>query len=450
MSGNLREHPLVVRYLEQVCGMVKAKEVHEDIKLEMLSHLEELVEDRAGVGSVSEEEAIADAIRQMGDPELIGKQLHAAHKPKTDWMMLIMLALLIGIGLIAVIAVQWVGSDRLGAHYMVKKIVYVGIGLAAMTGLYFMDYRKLQRYSWHLYGATIVLMVAAKLTGPTINGSAEWLKVGSLIFNVFAVSPYLFMIAYAGICNKAQGMNERGTVRKAQMLLKEIAAFIVLPAYLYLSSSSLLYFSIYYVGLLAILLASKKYKLAASGLALKAAGIMAVIFGGFSNYQHVWYRLAGFVTRNSDSIYQTQRSVEAIQGGGMWGQGLGAVYDRLPFYNSEMLYSYLVYTLGWVFGCITIVLCLAFVVRLTGMALKLRDTYARTMVVGIVVVFGIQFAWNLLMSFGLMPISSTTLPFVSWSSYTIVELAVVGLLLSAYRRKDMIGRHADPLTAQKA
>ncbi|WP_412675016.1 permease prefix domain 1-containing protein [Aneurinibacillus aneurinilyticus] len=47
---------------------MKAKEIEQKIK-----------------EGVHREEAIQQAIRQMGDPILLGKQLHKVHKPKMEW-----------------------------------------------------------------------------------------------------------------------------------------------------------------------------------------------------------------------------------------------------------------------------------------------------------------------------------------------------------------------------
>jgi cell division protein FtsW (lipid II flippase) len=441
MNRELKRHPLVEQYLESVCGKVKAKEVHEDIKLEMLSHLEERVEDRLLAGDISEEDAIADAIEQMGDPEQIGKQLHAAHRPRMEWTLLGICMMLIGIGLVAMLAVQATGSAVLGHHYVVKKIVYVVLGLAAMVYFYFLDYRKLQRYSWHLYGFTIALMLAASQIGPVITGLRQWIAVGPFTFNIAAASPLLFMVAFAGILTMERAAEQSGLKQKSRTL-REIVFFFLLPSYFYLSNSLLLYYSIFCFGtFLLIIVIGRKYKLALAGFGTLAAIILWIAQDSY-RYSYVWLRLKGFLYPYADSNYHTDRSIEAIRSGGMWGQGFGAINDRLPAFNGEMLYSYLVYSLGWAFGLMIVVLAFLFIMKVVSMALQLKDLYAKGIIVGVVMVLGVQFVWNLLMSFGFMPISSTRLPLIGWGSYTFIELAVVGLMLGAYRRKDIVGQSA--------
>ncbi|MGO4539437.1 FtsW/RodA/SpoVE family cell cycle protein [Paenibacillus sp. 2TAB19] len=441
MNRELRQHPLVEQYLESVCGKVKAKEVHEDINLEMLSHLEERVEDRLLAGDISEEDAIADAIKQMGDPEQIGKQLHEAHKPRMEWTLLGICMLLIGIGLVAMLTVQATGNERLGNHFVEKKLLFVIMGLFAMVCLYFFDYRKLQKYSWHLYGFTILLLAATGQMGSAINGAKQWIIIGSVTFNVAAASPYLFMVAFAGILTRETTAGP-SRLRPKLRLLQDTVLFFLLPTYFYLTTSSLLYYSIFCFGtFLMLILIGKKYKVVLAGVGTLAALALWLVQGSH-RYNYVWLRLKGFIFPNADSHYYTDRSIEAIQDGGMWGQGFGAVNNRLPSYNSEMLYSYLVYSLGWVFGFIIVVLAFLFVARIVRMALKLKDRYAKGIIVGVLSIMGFHFIWNLLMCFGFMPVSSTSLPLISWGSYTFIELAAVGLMLGANRRKDILGQSA--------
>lgn len=449
MNHQLEQHPLVRQYLESVCGKVKAKEVHEDIKLEMLSHLKERIEDKLLAGDISEDEAIADAIEQMGDPEQIGKQLHAAHKPKMEWTLLGICMLLIGIGLVAMLTVQATGEMRLGGNFLEKKLLFVMLGLGAMVCLFFIDYRKLQRYSWHLYGFTAILLIVASQALNTINGAKQWIVVGPFAFNIVTSSTYLFMVAFAGILSRQMADEAGGLKRKLWMMIRDIVVFFLLPTYVYLSTNALADFAIYCLGTFMVLLfVGKKYKLALVGFGTLAAVAIWLIKGS-DRYSYVWWRLKGIVVPNADSKYQAVRSIEAIQNGGMWGHGFGAVNEKLPFFYSDMLYSYLIYSFGWVSGIVIAVLALLFIARVAGMASKLQDRYAKGIIVGILAVMGIQFIWNLLMCLGMLPVSSMQLPLISLGSYTFIELAAVGLMMGAYRRKDMLGQSVKSISSQK-
>jgi cell division protein FtsW (lipid II flippase) len=151
-------------------------------------------------------------------------------------------------------------------------------------------------------------------------------------------------------------------------------------------------------------------------------------------------RHLAFLHPTDQNSYFLKRSIEAIHEGGWWGKGFGVVNERLPGIASEMTYSYMIYSLGWVFGIAVALLALLFLIRITKMGMQLRDGYARGIIIGLTSVFAVQYVWTLLMCVGLLPILGLQLPIVNWASGTIIELGALGLMLGAYRRKDMLGR----------
>ncbi len=52
-----------------------------------------------------EEEAVGKAIARMGDPVLVGKQLHQVHKPRIEWGILGIVAVFSIIGLVTLVFV---------------------------------------------------------------------------------------------------------------------------------------------------------------------------------------------------------------------------------------------------------------------------------------------------------------------------------------------------------
>lgn len=438
MNEGLENHPQIHIYLDRVCARVKAKEVHKDIRQEMLGHLEELILEKVEQDGMEQKEAVAEALRQMGDPDQIGKQLHTAHKPRLEWSVLALVAVMIVIGLVSLYSLK---LSLNGDLLVGRKLVFGIVGVVAMIVLYFFDYRRLLRYSWLLYGGTLLLMAATLLLGDQLNGARLWLQVGPFGVNVFAMSPYLLIIAIAGMLQKAVTIH---IGQKALLLLvKDIAIYMLIPAYFYIRGPALGSFAIYGISLAILLLVAVKWRLLFTGLG--ALTLMLIPLCYSPSFHYAWKRYTAFLHPNSDSLgysFMTLRSVEAIHSGGMWGQGIGIVNRKLPNVSTDLIYSYLVYSHGWVFGSTIAAIVLLFILRNFRMGFKLQNSYAKSLVVGLSTVLGIQFVWNLLMCIGLLPIlGGMPLPIISWSSGTMIELGAVGLMLGAYRRKDMVGSY---------
>ncbi|WP_054025859.1 FtsW/RodA/SpoVE family cell cycle protein [Bacillus sp. FJAT-28004] len=443
MNNKPVQYESIKQYLAQVCGHVKARDVHQDIELEMRSHLDELVEDKLNEG-LSEEEAVRAALAQMGDPDQIGKQLHAAHKPVMEWGLALLVAIMVGIGLLAMYAMEFAYTDNnvySGYQFFLRKAFYSAVGVLFIIGIYFLDYQKWKKYSWHIYSGTVLLMIACSLIGIEINGAKSWIVVGSFSFDVYTISSYLLMVALAGTLLVKQ-KEQQGLFYKSFYFGKMILLYVLVPTILYSKANSYLNFILYFFGLMILMLfVAKTYKLFLACMgSLAAAGVLLITMDPY-RFALIWERYTAFLRSNAseDASYMMQRSLELIRAGGMWGQGFGVESPTIRYIYSEMVFTYLIYSLGWVFGIAIVMLSLLLIGKVIGMARKLKDAYARGLVVGLFSIIGLHFVWNILMSFGLLPMNSMTMPFVSFGGMNgIIELMVMGLVLSVHRRKNMV------------
>lgn len=99
-------------YIRQVCSHIRNQEVHTLISLELESHLADKIEDYEPQG-YSKEQAISQAIADMGDPALVGKQFHQAHKPRMEWSVIAIVAALIGFGLLVMYSLSRTQAESL-------------------------------------------------------------------------------------------------------------------------------------------------------------------------------------------------------------------------------------------------------------------------------------------------------------------------------------------------
>ncbi|HEY1212498.1 MAG TPA: permease prefix domain 1-containing protein, partial [Bryobacteraceae bacterium] len=185
MSVDVREDERVQTYLRHVCGQVKAAEMHRDIRLELESHIQELVDDKMDGGQPSGQ-AVEETLIELGNPLAIGKGLHQVHKPKMEWGLLAIVFMFLTMALFAVFAVGTsMQQSRLGfgADFFKREMVFVALGLGVMLSLYFMDYRKIERWAWAVLASPLLLVLLAHLDGSKVNGQI-WLNVGSFGFDV--------------------------------------------------------------------------------------------------------------------------------------------------------------------------------------------------------------------------------------------------------------------------
>lgn len=438
LNRNVSTHPLVQDFLDRICSKVRASAVHDDIRLEMLNHLEEHIIEGMDKGK-TEEEAIAAAVEQMGDPNLVGKQLNAAHRPKMAWDVLALLVGMMIIGGITLLSLYSAMDE--GRIPIMRKITFAAIGVTFMGVMYFIDYRKLLKHSGLLYVGALLLMAITFRSGNTING-VKYLSFAGFTWNVYTTVPYLLIVAAAGLLYQERARAPMGDeMQRLRQFWKDVLIYLIVPSCFFIASPAMGPLLIYLISISVLLLIKGKWKLILAGGC--TMGGMLLIALPYSNYviSYAFKRHMAFIHRTDDLYaYTLNRSIESIHAGGWWGQGFGVPSERLPGINSEMTFSYLVYSLGWVFGIAVALLALLLIVRIARMGMQVRDGYARSIIIGLTSVFAVQYVWTMLMCVGLLPIMGIQLPIVNWSSWTIFELGALGLMLGAFRRKDMLGR----------
>lgn len=436
--NNFRHHEEITTFLKQVCREIKAKEVHSVVRLELESHLQEVIEEKL-VSGIDLDTAVREAISQMGTPEVIGQQFHLAHRPRFNWGLLAIVAALMGIGLVAIFSAQAANYQSYLSSLGKMQVMFFSIGSCLMLLISFSNYRKLAKYSWVLYWGTILLLCYVILSGIAINGVNGYMRLGHIQLNVSGLSPYLLLIALAGIWSKPQGIILYETPLRSFIRNSWINIGTVwLPCTLILLTHSINNFILFFIGCLTLLLVLHKKR------AILAAhcGLLVATFGIFVlklSYQSD--RLYAFLHPSNDQLginYMLTQSKMAIQTAGWSGHGFGAPLSKLPVLQSEMMFPFLIYCFGWGAGIVLVMMVALFVQQTVSVSQKVQDPYGKAIVSALLALFTTQFTWSMLMSIGLAPYSTFQLPFISYSGLlAILQFVSIGLMLSVYRRKDL-------------
>lgn len=424
-------HPLLQEYVDQVCRQVKARELRQEIREEIAGHLDELWESMRAEG-LDEEAAARQAIAQMGDTDSVAQGLNRVHQPRVPWAMLCSLALLLTIALLAMFAVQLsynAGNGFLSdTELFVKQAVYMAAGLVVLFALSRIHYRNLHNYSWMIYGLSIILLLTANLWGQQINGSRVFFLGG---LNITTVCPYLFIVAAAGFLSRGYESYRTALWQLVVFGIVPLLLFAVIPSF-----ANLMLYAVTFALMLCFSGYGRHWVMAHLSL-VTAIFLLPTLLSGRGQD-----RLIAFLWRYRDaegSGYTYTKIDEAIRSAGWRGHGFGLQVDWLPYIHSDHIFTYLVYSLGWMFGAFVLLSFLFFILYLIKAGLAIKDSYGKMLITGLGSLFAIQFAWSIGMSLGILPISAVSFPLISYGgSGLLAQLAAIGLIYSVYRRKDMI------------
>ncbi|MBU7591171.1 FtsW/RodA/SpoVE family cell cycle protein [Metabacillus halosaccharovorans] len=402
-------------YLSKVTSKVKYKVAHGMIKKELSNHMEELSQSFQKRG-LSKKDADIKAIQEMGDPFTIGKNMNHLHKPKMDWLLIVLFVILAGISFLPLIG----GVSVPSFSFIKNQIVWLLLAILALIGFLFFDYRKLKNLWMYFYGGGLILFFTTLLAGIDLNGVKRWISLGGIAIDAPAISLFLFVIAWAGIFAK---VNEFKGWKKQGMLLflfwTPVLLSTMLPQFMF---SIIYFFCVLAMYVFSYVHKQFAIKVAMGNLLIGIIFIRTMILKFPNSYL-------------SDTLIPLKDNLSEA---GWFGKGL---YNdlNLPEAHTDFVFPFLVHSLGWAFGIILCLLLFVFILRISLNAFKTKDLFGRLLAIGGAALFIVPACWNILMGFGIVPIMVVPLPFISYGgSILLVYSALLGLFLNVYRRKDIV------------
>lgn len=413
-------------YAKAVCDQIKWKKAHPVIAKEIENHLTDQRD--AYIAEGADEAAATDhAIAQMGDPAIVGTQLDRTHRPKPQWGMLILTALLVCIGLL--VRIVFISSDEQDLLSVILSII-VGLGLMAAT--YFMDFTLIGKYPKTFYFAILALWVIALLITPVINGS--------LYYTSFI--PLLFPLGFAAIVYASRGKGYRGIIACGLSFLLPAVLTVLFP-----STSGLLLFTLSALVILCLAISKKWFNVKIlNGYLLVLIPIVIVLLLTFvllyGTYR--WERIRAMFDPSSYSTgwgYAVQIRA-LLAGSNLFGHGVipDATAAAAWMGNStDYILTYLIYNVGWIAFIIIMGLLVFFMIKGFMLCFKQKSRLALFVSMSIMMVFTMQVAGYVAANLGFTIIAPISLPLISYSRIaTIINLTLIGVMLSVFRTGDIV------------
>ena len=387
-------------------------------------------------GKIKEKAALIDPDRYgRSDTSAIGRWFW-----EIDKVLLLLLAVLIGIGLIAVAAASPAAAHRYSGgnvrfselYYFWRQLAWIAIGVPVMIGISMMPRDSARRIS--LFGAAFffVLLIFVPVLGPEVNGAKRWINfgVGQVQPSEF-LKPF-FVVSLAWLLSLRESdkslpvywMSAAVTGAIAFLLMKQpdFGSTIIFCA-VWLAMLALAGVSMRLLGILAV------------------AGIVGVVLAYFF-YDVATARIDEFLFGTGDT-FQTDNAMRTLTAGGLFGMGPGGGTRKfgLPEPHTDYIFS----VIGEEFGLIAcLAIALLYLGILARVLIKLLDedsSFAILAAAGLVIEFGLQALINMMVNVQLAPSKGMTLPFISYGGSSMLALSIgMGLLLAFTRRNPYLTR----------
>jgi cell division protein FtsW len=357
-----------------------------------------------------------------------------------DKVLLLLLAVLIGIGLIAVAAASPAAAHRYSGgnirfselHYFYRQIAWIALGIPVMIAISMMPRERARRLS--LAGAAFffVLLIFVPVVGPEVNGAKRWINFGLGQVQPSEFLKPFFVVAMAWLLSLREGDKSLPVFALSALVTGAVAVLLMKQP----DFGSTIIFAAVWIAMLA--LAGVSVRLL--GI-LGVAGIVGIVLAYFF-YDVATTRIDGFLFGEGDN-FQVENALRTLTAGGLFGMGPGGGTRKfgLPEPHTDYIFSVIGEEFGLI-ACLAIAfLYLAIIARVLIKLLDEENSFAILAGAGLVIEFGLQALINMLVNVQLAPSKGMTLPFISYGGSSMLALSIgMGLLLAFTRRNPYLSR----------
>jgi cell division protein FtsW len=341
------------------------------------------------------------------------------------------LALLIGVGILLVLAASPAVAERIGTnsfYFIQRQAIYLPIALVVMFSVSLLSPRDVRRLAVLGFLASILLLAVTPWLGAEIKGARRWLALGPLSLQPSEFVKPTFAVVAAWMFAEQRG-NETfpGNIIAIGLFGLVVGLLLLQPDFGMTLVVTAVWFTQFFMAGLPMF-----YVVGLCGLGI------GMMIGGYLLLPHVASRVDRFLDPSSGDTYQVSTALEAFMNGGLFGvgPGEGRVKDHLPDAHADFIFAVAGEEFGLI-ACLGIVMLFAFVV-LRGFArmLQERDLFVVLASVGLLAQFGLQALINMGSNLRLMPAKGMTLPFISYGGSSLLALALgMGMMLALTRRR---------------
>ena len=350
------------------------------------------------------------------------------HLKKLDWVLIISIILLVGIGLLSIYSSS-LGKDDFSNFK--KQIIFFSIGLFLMFFLSFFDWRIFRENSYLiliLYLLCVAGLIGLFFFAPEIRGVQRWYKVGLLSVDPVEFTKIVLIILLA----KYFSMRHIEMYRVRHVLLSGF--YVSLPAaitFFQPDFGSIIVLGALWTGVLIV-----------SGIKLRHLVVLLLIFLLIFSISWVFLmedyqkeRIASFlmpIDPLGANWSQNQAKI-AIGSGGILGQGLlngsQTQYGFLPEPQTDFIFAAIAEEMGLAGVSVLLLLFLILLWRIISIAINSQSNFPRLFSIGLAIVLITQIFVNIGMNLGMLPIIGLSLPLVSYGGSGLVAfLMALGVI----------------------
>ena len=354
----------------------------------------------------------------------------SASRLSFDWTLLFPA---LALSLIGILTMSTFGQ---GASLAPRQLLWLLISLVTYLCLSLVDLRFIRRTSvvLTLYGAAFGLLALVLVAADPVMGARAWFSLGPISFQPadFAKLAIIALLAKYLSRRYVEIGHFRHIIVSGAYTFGLAALIVVEP-----DMGNAMIFASLWLGMMLVSGISKKHLALLSIVALIAAS--ALWFGGLKPYQRT--RIISFVNPAADihgAGYNAYQAKIAVGSGEILGKGIGygtqSKLRFLPEYQTDFIFAAFAEEWGFIGVLLLFSVYALLFARLAQIARAAATNFDAFFTLGVLILFAAHTAIHVGISLGLLPVTGTTIPFMSsGGSHLMLEFAALGIVTSLSR-----------------
>lgn len=318
---------------------------------------------------------------------------------------------------------------------MYKQILWYIAGFILAYFIMFIGNEFIYRNIWILYGIGIISLIGLLLFGTPINEAKCWYSIPG----IGTIQPSEFMkiiliITIGTMINKFNEEYQAPTIKEEFIFLIKIAITVLIPSILtFLQPDTgvvLIYLLITVVMLFISGIRYRWFIIAFSIFFFAIGSVLLIYFLNTDLFVKIFgtdffLRVDRLLDWSNKSGYQLENGISAIGSGGFLGNGLGKTPIYFPEPQTDFIFAVYASNFGFLGSIFLLILLIFFDIKLILTAIKSKSEINKYIIAGIVGMLIYQQLQNIGMTFGLMPITGITLPFISYGGSSLLSYMIM-------------------------
>ena len=371
----------------------------------------------------------------------------AMNKPKTKISYNIILPVLVFLitSLLSIKSAQTLLSSGM-QNLIFKQLLWYALGAIVAIVITKIDLNYFYKHAFHFYIVGNILLILLLFFGQEVNDAKCWFQIPGIgSFQPSEFMKIILILVLSKMIEEFYGKMRKITIKDEFLFLIKVGIVVLIPSLLtFLQPDTGVVLIYFLITLTMLFIAGIRYRwfsLAAMTILIFITFLLEIYFFNADLFIKIFgtsffLRVDRLLNWGKSEGFQLERGKASIGAAGFWGKGFLKTPIYFPEPQTDFIFAVFASNFGYFGVIILLSIILYFDLELIKLATKTSKIKFKVLLAGVVGMLIYQQFQNISMTFGLMPITGITLPFISYGGSSLVSyMIMIGFILNIAQKK---------------